>query len=496
MSETRSRVWAGLQVSAIALVFSVIAQVLVTAVLARLLEPGAFGLVATVNVAIRFLVSFSELGLAALMLNRPTLDRESLAPFWTISLLLGVACWLGISALAPALEHWFRLDGFAPALRLASVVFLVNALTVVPMALARRRFHFSAVAGIELTAQILGYGLTAVVLARAGFGSWSLIVAALAQAGVLCVGAWLVARPPFALSTSRDALRPIAAVGSRFSLVNIAEFFAANGDTLLLARAFGATELGFYNRASLLANLPSLFVVNLFTKVLFPVLSRVHQDRERLRQIFLAGLFTAVYISASISLNMCVSAPDLVHVLLGDRWASVVPLVRLLLLVVPLLFMSNMFGITFDAVLAVNQKLAVQYGALLLLLGLFALALSTHTLAAFPLALLTTELVRVSAYTALSRRVLHVAARHVLGTAGRALGLALVSVAANVLLVDVLGPDWPPVVRLALSVIGCAAVSLLTFLAFPSAFSEAMSVLPDSVLALTRRARRFLGARS
>ena len=156
-------------------------RVAVIVIMARLLAPADFGLVAGALVFIDFVEVFSDMGLGLVIVQRPELTDKHVRTGFTVSALLGLLFAVGIWFAAPTIASVFRMEGMTTILRVMALVFPVDSLALVASALLQREMQFRRLAGISVVGYVVGYGVVGVTLALVGLGVWALVGAYLAQ---------------------------------------------------------------------------------------------------------------------------------------------------------------------------------------------------------------------------------------------------------------------------------------------------------------------------
>jgi len=227
----------------------------------------------------------------------------------------------------------------------------------------------------------------------------------------------------------RSAFGRLWAYGSRYSLIGFLEFLSANVETLFIGRMLGKVDLGLFNRATMLTNLPVEFGVSTVNKVLFPALAGMQQERERLADGFQMLLLGIGLLSTGMACGIAAAAPDLVALLLGPTWLSITPLVAIVAFAVPPMFMYVACGVTLDSLAALQPKLRLQAGVLVLKAAAV-LLLSRWGLSGVACAVLLAELLRLVLGLHLLGRLLDIAALRLWRLAGLLLltGLTVLAV--------------------------------------------------------------------
>lgn len=342
-----------------------------TAVMARLLAPSAFGLIAMAQIAIRFLSYFAQLGVSPALVQKPELGERDIRAALTLSVGINALLFALMWLLAPLAGSFFGNPEVVPILRGLSAAFLFSGFSVISLGLLRRNLKFKQLAVVEIVSYILGYGVVGIGSALSGYGVWSLVFAVIGQEAITLAASYAFVRhslrPVFAWADLRHFLH----YGGKYSVIGFLEYIGANVDSLLIGRWYGETALGFYNRAQMLVKLPMFHIGNAITKVLFPVLSSAQSDKQKMARAYLAGWVLIGSLAASISLALIPAASDAVLTLLGPQWTAAIPIVEIAALAVPFAFLTRLSGIVCDAQGQLWPKLAIQ----LLTLSVLAVAI-------------------------------------------------------------------------------------------------------------------------
>jgi O-antigen/teichoic acid export membrane protein len=307
-----------------------LAQVILLAALARLLEPRDFGLYSAALVVSGLALVFSELGVGPALVQRAHLEPRHVRSAFALSLALGTIVALLVVVAAPLVAAFFRMPPLTPLLRVLSLAFLLQGAAVVAESLLQRELDFRRLALVRVGAYVLGYGGVAVTLAALGHGAWALVGGAIAQATLRAVFA-LVAQPhPVALRADLQSCRDLMGFGAGFTLGRIGNYAAFNADNLVVGRLLGAAALGFYGRAFQLMATPTLLFGEVLDRTLFPAMSRIQDERERLALALRRGVALTALVTLPASIALVLLAPEVVQFLLGPGWEAVVLPLRIL----------------------------------------------------------------------------------------------------------------------------------------------------------------------
>jgi O-antigen/teichoic acid export membrane protein len=295
-------------------------QFAVTIMLARLLVPKDYGLVAMAALMIEFLRYFNELGVGASIIQKKDLSEHQVSSVFWFALLLSLGIYALAYAGAPFAETFFHTPGLRRVFRVLALTFVIAGLKTVPAAMAMRDVEFKGVSIAE-AASFFVSGTTSMALAWHGFGVWALVAGALAYdaAYSLILFALHPWRPRLALDFHevRGMLRFGVTITSTRLLFNIYQ----EADNFVVSRVMGAVSLGFYSMAFRLARLPVEKISAVVNNIAFPVFSRVQDDQERLRDYYLKVARLISLLTFPLMVGGIVLADDLVRAVLTEKWA-------------------------------------------------------------------------------------------------------------------------------------------------------------------------------
>lgn len=300
-------------------------QLIVTAALARLLVPEDYGLAGLAAAYIGLAAILSHYGISAALIQRPELTPRHVRAGFTATVLIGLLTTSLVWLTAPFAALALGNAALTPVIRGLSFTFALANPGVVAEALLQRHLDWRKLMWVEVTAFGLGYALPAVALAVAGYGVWALVGSAVGQSLVRSA-TLLKLQPHPKWPRIGPEIRELLRYGSGFTLARVFNYGASQGDNLVVGRVLGIVALGYYNRAFKLMLILVTYFATVTTRVLFPVMSRLQGDRERLRSTYLTGAAVLGLVSAPVGALMVVLAPEIVGVVLGPRWApSILP---------------------------------------------------------------------------------------------------------------------------------------------------------------------------
>lgn len=304
--------------------------VVLMVVLARLLTPEDFGLVALALVFITLLETIADLGLGEALVISGSADlgqRASTA--FTLSLAFG-ATLAGITALAggPAAAY-FDEPSLRTILPVLGLLFVIRSAASTHYAIAQRRLDFRSRTAAELS-DVVVRGATSVALAAAGHGVWSLVGGYLAGEVARAVVLWVLVDFSPKLHVDREHAKGMLRYGGALSALSVLAAVIHEVDNLFVGRVLGTAAVGLY---SIAFDLPELAIVNFSVvagRVLFPAFAAV--DPDAVGRAFLRALHYTLVVAIPLAVVLAICARSLVEVAFGDRWLPAVPAMRMLIL--------------------------------------------------------------------------------------------------------------------------------------------------------------------
>ena len=307
----------------------IVIQVVSVVVLARLLAPHDYGLVAMVMAVVGVADIFRDFGLSAAAVQAPELSRAQRDNLFWINVVLGLGL-AGLAVLAaPLVAGAYGRDELVDLTRVLALLFVLNGVATQYRADLNRRLHFGALAFADVAASLAGL-LAGVIAALNGAGYWSLAAQQLTQVTTMMVlvvvrAGWRPGAP--------DRSAPMAGLvrfGWHLVGSQVVGYVGNNADTFVIGTRFGAAPLGLYNRGFQLLMTPLGQLRGPTTSVALPVLSRIQDDVPRYQSFLLRGQLALGYgLVVGLGLVAGAAAP-ITAVFLGEQWVEVVPILRAL----------------------------------------------------------------------------------------------------------------------------------------------------------------------
>lgn len=307
----------------------VVATVLSTSVLARLLSPADFGVIAMASLITEITALLSEVGISSILIQKARLRRTDLDTAFWLSLGVGTLLALGVSGLSFFANEFFNTPLVQPVLLGMSLTFILDGLSIVPSSLLRRTLNFREDFAVETTV-LLTRVLTSIGLAALGWGVWSLVIGSLAGRSLGTALAWILVPYPPRPRFDKALVKSQWKIGTSYLGSGLLNHFMANMDYWVVGRKFGAESLGFYQVAFSIPQELRNRIAGPLQRVLFPAYSKMQNDPAAFRWGVMKSTRLLLILVAPLGTGIAVMAPDLVFVLYGEKWNAVAPLLSIL----------------------------------------------------------------------------------------------------------------------------------------------------------------------
>jgi O-antigen/teichoic acid export membrane protein len=370
----QDRVLSGAKWAAFANAGTQILQFGVGLVLARVLMPADFGLIASVYVISGFAVLLFEFGLGAALIQLEEPSQRDLSTVFWVNALSGIAFAVTLSACSPFIAAFYGQPELVTLTPLVALSFTLS-VGVVHSAILARQLRMRLSAALELAATALGC-LTSVVAALAGAGPYSLAYGSLVASGATSLLFITFVKWVPTSFISLTSLRRLWRFSAGMLGFNVVNYWGRNADNLLVGKLLGPRELGLYNRAYNLMLLPIYQINGALGRVIFPTFAAIQNDRARIRRAYLRVIESVNALTMPILFGLMATAPGLVPLLWGENWVDVVVPLQLLCIAGLPQCLLNSVGWIFQSLGRTGTQLAVSVTATTF--GIVAIAFGLH----------------------------------------------------------------------------------------------------------------------
>lgn len=316
-------IWKALQLGAARAI-----SFLQTLVLARLLVPEDFGVVAVATVSVGFVLRMTDLGLYPALIQRDGIGERDYNAAWTVDICRAVALAVALMAAAPLIGAAFRAPWATALVRVFAWRAVLESSASIKTVSLIRQLRFRDLAWINIPAALIEAGVAIASAPR--LGAWAIVVGALAGSAVKVAVSYIVAPHRPRLVFELSAIAPLIAYGRWVLLAGLAAIAGSSALQLAVSRQFGAAALGLYVMAVKVASLPNIIAGEIVADVAFPLYAGAQADRPRVTRIFKGNLTGIAALLLPVYALLIALAPSLVRNILGAQWEGTAALIRIL----------------------------------------------------------------------------------------------------------------------------------------------------------------------
>ncbi|MCS4034707.1 PST family polysaccharide transporter [Salinibacter ruber] len=327
MSEFREKTLLGLSWSVFAQVGKQAFRFIFAVILARLLSPREFGLVGMVMIFTGFAGLFSDLGLgAALVQKQGITEKHKSSVFW-LNVGVGTLLTAIFVAGAPLVAEFYDEPLLVPITMVLGANFFIGGLSSVHQTLFRKKIDFKSLAVVEI-ASIVGGGTLGIWMAYTGFGVWSLVAKGLASSALTASLLWIMSPWIPRLTFDWEATKDLMGFSLNLLGEKSINYWVRKGDDILIGKVLGSDALGLYTKAYGVMLLPTRQISGVVSRVMFPSLSTIQENTDRVRRVFFRMTRTIALLTFPMMLGLLAVAESFVIGVFGSQWSEMIPILQ------------------------------------------------------------------------------------------------------------------------------------------------------------------------
>lgn len=340
-----------------------VVQFIAGVILARLLDPTSFGLVALGWLVIAGGKLVADAGLAAALVQQKSVEPADIGFVFSIQVAIAIASTVTAHLCSSALGTFFGRPDAGEVIAAMSWLFILQAIGQPFTSTLSRSLRFGVIQLASFTTYVVGYLGVGVPLAYLGWGVWSLVLAQLTQSSAYAL--WMVLATRVNIQPSfRPQNTGLFAFGGKVILANLTSWILSNQDSIIVARTAGVVDLGLYNRTVSLVTSLGLAVTAALQPVLLSTCSRAQHDHKRIEAAFIAATQLVGYLCLPVLFTIAVVPQTVVIGLYSAKWSGAIPLVLPLALAMAVHALLAMIGPVLTAVDRVRSEILVQIAVL------------------------------------------------------------------------------------------------------------------------------------
>ena len=300
----------------------------VSVILARMLDPEAYGTIALVTVFTNILQVFVESGLGRALVQKKEAEDIDFSSVFYFNMAVCLLLYCGLFAFAPYIAQFFNNIELTSVIRVLGIILIISGLKNVQQAYVSRKMLFKKF----FYATLIGTLFSAVVgicLAYWGAGVWALVAQSLANALVDTLMLWITVkwRPKKCFSLQR--LKGLLSYGWKLLIAALVGSLSDNLRQLFIGKLYTSADLAFYNKGDQIPSIVNGNVNAAIDSVIFPVMAEAQDNKESVKNMTRRAITTSTYIMAPIYIGLACCAETLIRILLTEKWLPCVPFLRI-----------------------------------------------------------------------------------------------------------------------------------------------------------------------
>ena len=306
-------------------------QIVIEIVLARLLMPDDYGLIAILGVFLAIAQTFIDGGFSNALIQKKDRNDVDYSTILYFNVFVALVSYLLLVASAPSIASFYNEPKLVPVAQVIGLNLIVSALSIVQRTKLMIALDFKRQALISFSSILLS-GTCSITLAYNGWGVWALVWQVLINNCCISLLLWLSSswKPLFVFSAA--SFKSLFPYGMRLLLASLMQTIYLNLYTIVIGKRFSSQVLGYYNRANVLSQVPSYKLTEIMTNAMFPIQCKIQDDDEKLSSSFISYLRMSCFIIYPLTLGLCALADPVVELVLTAKWLPMAPLLQLLCL--------------------------------------------------------------------------------------------------------------------------------------------------------------------
>ena len=292
---------------------------LFSVILARMLDPSDFGIIAMITIFFAVAQSFVDSGFSNALVRKTDRREEDLSTCFYFNIGVGIIAYIVLFLIAPLVSSFYEQPILSPIIRITGMGVVLNSLCVVQQALFTIKIDFKSQAKVTLSATIIS-GIVGVVLAYQGYGVWALVwqgvVLSLVRMGLL----WVMSKWHPTTGFSKSSFNYLFGYGSKLLASGLLDTIYNNIYPIVIGKFYTPAQLGNYSRALSFAQLPSSNITSILQRVTFPVLSTIQDDIPRLQANYRRLLKLSAFIIFPLMMGLAAVAFPMIRLILTPKW--------------------------------------------------------------------------------------------------------------------------------------------------------------------------------
>lgn len=294
-------------------------QFVITMVLARLLSPSDYGIIAMLTIFISISQQFVECGISNALIRKQDCTQEDYSTAFFFNVGMSCIVYLILFFLAPLIARFFQMDLLTLVLRVYGLSIIFQSFRIVQYAILCKRLEFKKIAKVTALVTLLS-GLIGIVLAYIGYGVWALVAQSVFLAFITSVAYYVVLRWTPSYIFSSKSFHYLWSFGSKMLLSGIISVTYTNLYSLVIGKVYDSKSLGLFNRSHQLANVYPDIVKSIFVRNSLPIMSEIQGDKNHLVRVYREFVTLVSFVTFPVVILLLVMARPFILFFLSDKW--------------------------------------------------------------------------------------------------------------------------------------------------------------------------------
>ena len=344
----KQQLFSGVFYTAIAKYSGIIISLVVAGILARLLSPDDFGIVAIATVIISFFAIFTDMGLSPAIIQNKALTQDDLTNIYSFTFWTGIAVALLFFIASWPISAYYDSPILRTLCQLLSINLFFASVNIVPGALFYKNKEFKFIAIRSFVIQITA-GTGAVIAALSGAGLYALLITPIVSSILIYIISFHRYPQHLRMTLGLSSIRKIFSYSVYQFLFNVICYFSRNLDKLLIGKHMGMSDLGYYEKSYRLMMLPLQNITQVVTPVMHPIFSDFQDDKMKLATSYERIIRFLAFIGLPLSVLLFFTAEEVTLIIFGNQWLPSVAVFRILALSVGIQIILSSSGSIFQA---------------------------------------------------------------------------------------------------------------------------------------------------
>lgn len=317
-----NKVLKGVSSQTLITILSGVVEIVGFSIMSRLLSQQDFGYFAAITAVASIFGTFADAGVGSAIVQRKNIDQRYLDNAFTLSLLFGLFGTLLLVAFSAPLSRYVADESMKIPLILVSITFLTGSLSSVNFSIMHRKLQFLRMGVIRIAASIITT-IVSIILAIRGFGYYAILTKAILYSLITLIVTFFAAKTKFQLSFNLKIYKEILGFGGWLMASSFFRKIAEQVDRLMMSNLFSVTALGMYSRPKEFINNMTDKLCGIFDTSLFPVLSSIQDEKERLKKSYESSLYYLNIVGLLITMTFIFNSELIIRIFLGSEWMNV-----------------------------------------------------------------------------------------------------------------------------------------------------------------------------